>query len=484
MTHEKVHHSISKRINTLTAISLAYIFFAGWVLSSVWLTSYNNVREEYGNRLESLRYCMEIRQSVMEVHLEITNVVSKGNIDDSTEKKISKLDEDIRRLVLYSENKALKENERVHLQIVYGHYKVYQERWKEAHTYLEMGYGMKKDMRDSLDRDADSLLMGMGIFIKHLESSIDTLEEQSAQVVKSGIMYFVVMTSVLGLFLILISRYFLEETRKAADEIEAKLNEYLEQSGISPIKFGEQDVYQVVEMLLQAQERLTHRERLSVLGQFAGGIAHNLKTALMSVGAHVAVIERRIKKGESLEGIKPTFDKISPLIKYADRVVETLLIQTQGGSQFDEQSFTCNQVVSQLKVLLEYEMHQSKGEMIFENAVLDDVEMKGPINSLVQVLCNLIVNGMHAYNGSGGIVWVNMVSDQHQLRITVKDKGCGITKEVKDRLLNQIVTTKGSNGTGLGLYISNIIIRANFSGTLTIDSELGEGTCVTIELPI
>ena len=66
----------------------------------------------------------------------------------------------------------------------------------------------------------------------------------------------------------------------------------------------------------------------------------------------------------------------------------------------------------------------------------------------------------------------------------IKDYGSGIPDNVKDKLFKEMITTKGKNGTGLGLYMSYSTIRAHFNGNITVESELGKGTTIKIILPI
>jgi signal transduction histidine kinase len=70
------------------------------------------------------------------------------------------------------------------------------------------------------------------------------------------------------------------------------------------------------------------------------------------------------------------------------------------------------------------------------------------------------------------------------LKITITDYGCGIAPEVKDRLFKEIITTKGKDGTGLGLFISYSNLKTQFNGNLSFESELGKGTSFEITLPI
>ena len=57
-------------------------------------------------------------------------------------------------------------------------------------------------------------------------------------------------------------------------------------------------------------------------------------------------------------------------------------------------------------------------------------------------------------------------------------------KKVKDKLFKEMITTKGKNGTGLGLYMSYSTIRAHFNGNISVDSAEGVGTTFTITLPL
>ena len=72
----------------------------------------------------------------------------------------------------------------------------------------------------------------------------------------------------------------------------------------------------------------------------------------------------------------------------------------------------------------------------------------------------------------------------NNLVISVKDYANGLPKKVKEKLFEEMITTKGKNGTGLGLYMSYSTIRANFNGTISVESEEGKGCTFSIILPI
>jgi len=81
------------------------------------------------------------------------------------------------------------------------------------------------------------------------------------------------------------------------------------------------------------------------------------------------------------------------------------------------------------------------------------------MSSLVQVVNNMIINSIHSYKGKGGVIRLTARTMADRLIIAVVDKGEGMKDSVKKCLFKQMVTTKGKEGTGLGLYISYSTIK-------------------------
>ena len=132
--------------------------------------------------------------------------------------------------------------------------------------------------------------------------------------------------------------------------------------------------------------------------------------------------------------------------------------------------------------------HELKKAIIYLNISLQTNEntiIRGDINSLVQVINNMISNSIQAYNGKPEqTIDLTVTKESNNLIISVKDYGIGLPKEVKQKLFKEMVTTKGKNGTGLGLYMSYSTIRAHFNGNITFESEEGNGTTFIITLPL
>lgn len=132
--------------------------------------------------------------------------------------------------------------------------------------------------------------------------------------------------------------------------------------------------------------------------------------------------------------------------------------------------------------------HELKNAIIYLNISLktnEDAIIHGDVNSLVQVINNMISNSIQAYGGKPEEnIDLIVEIENNNLVISIKDYGTGMPKSVKDKLFKEMITTKGKNGTGLGLYMSYSTIRAHFNGNIAVDSEEGKGTTFRIILPI
>jgi signal transduction histidine kinase len=105
----------------------------------------------------------------------------------------------------------------------------------------------------------------------------------------------------------------------------------------------------------------------------------------------------------------------------------------------------------------------------------------GRAAELREVLINLLLNAVEAMPQGGRLILHTRAEDDN-VCVTVSDTGTGMTPEVQRRLFDPFFTTKGARGTGLGLSVSQAIIKAHH-GTLTADSAAGRGTTFVITLP-
>ena len=101
-----------------------------------------------------------------------------------------------------------------------------------------------------------------------------------------------------------------------------------------------------------------------------------------------------------------------------------------------------------------------------------------------QVLINLIMNSIHAMP-NGGNVQIVLRQDEDMAKLTIADTGQGIRTDVLSKIFDPFFTTKrGAGGTGLGLFVIYNIVVKQFGGSISCDSEPGQGTIFTIQFPI
>ena len=255
-----------------------------------------------------------------------------------------------------------------------------------------------------------------------------------------------------------------------------------------------------IEQIHNSQETLMESERLASLGQLIGGIAHNLKTPIMSISGALEGLSNLIKEyDESIDDPEVTskdhhdiakdmtdwISKIKDYTEYMSDIITAVKGQAVTLSESDSVHFTLDELVKRVNILMKHEL---KNAIIYLNISMKTDEhtiINGDINSLVQVINNMISNSIQAYNGktNKNIELILETKDNHVL-IHVKDYASGMSQKVKDKLFKEMITTKGKNGTGLGLYMSYSTIKAHFNGEITFESEIGKGTTFTIIIPL
>ena len=255
-----------------------------------------------------------------------------------------------------------------------------------------------------------------------------------------------------------------------------------------------------IETIQSNQSLLMERERLASLGQLIGGIAHNLKTPIMSISGASEGLNDLIKEyDESIGDPEVTNEdhhaiakdmsewvaKIKSYSEYMSDVITAVKGQAVTLSENDATSFDIDELVKRVNILMKHEL---KNALITLNVKINtdkNTTLNGDITSLVQVINNMISNSIQAYNGEPNKT-IDLVVDKqnNNIVISIQDYGSGLPKSVQDKLFKEMITTKGKNGTGLGLFMSYSTIRAHFNGDITFETEENRGTTFHIIIPI
>ena len=255
-----------------------------------------------------------------------------------------------------------------------------------------------------------------------------------------------------------------------------------------------------MEQLQDSQNRLMEQERLAFLGQMVGGLAHNLKTPIMSISGCASAIENLVSECRSSLGdpdvteddyceiyaeMDTWVSRTRESCAYMSDIISAIKGQAAGASVTTETTFTLDELLKRITLLMRHELQSRHCQLVPEVKVAGPVSLQGDINNLIQVLVNLLSNAVDAQaERGGGTIVMGMDTDENNLRLYVKDTGPGVSEAIKQRLFREMVTSKGSRGTGLGLYISNAIVRGKFGGTMWLEDNPVGGAIFGLSIPL
>ena len=251
------------------------------------------------------------------------------------------------------------------------------------------------------------------------------------------------------------------------------------------------------------QNMLIERERLASLGQMVGGIAHNLKTPIFSISGGLEGLGDLIKEfDESIEDdsvtdqdmheiasdMKTWVTKLKGHTSYMSDVITAVKGQAVNFTEEQSIDFSVTELFQHVKILMQHEIKHTLSTLNISNNVDDSLIITGSINSLVQVINNLISNSIEGYGKTSKEKIINLNATyskkEKSIIISVQDFGPGLPDIVKEKLFKEMITTKGKNGPGLGLFMSYSNIKAHFKGDMTFDTEKDKGTTFYIKIPV
>ncbi len=247
------------------------------------------------------------------------------------------------------------------------------------------------------------------------------------------------------------------------------------------------DLKKALADLKSTQQQVIQQERLSAIGQMASGIAHDFNNTLMPIlGFADLLLTNQTLLDDKAESRK-CLEMLRTAAQDAVNVVYRLR-EFYRPIAADEEFPVVDlaKIVQQAVSLTEPKWrHQAQANGLnigisTEFAALPIVA--GEESALREVLTNLIFNAVDAMPEGGGIALKTSIIDDRAV-LKVRDTGTGMTEAVRQRCLEPFFSTKGEQGTGLGLSMVYGIVERH-RGQLEIQSEIGKGTTFTIRLPL
>ena len=241
---------------------------------------------------------------------------------------------------------------------------------------------------------------------------------------------------------------------------------------------------QAEEKLRLQQDELAHVDRVSIAGELASGLAHELNQPLSAITSYAQGCAWRLDAGKmSPDDFRDINQRISDQAERAGAIIQRLRTFLR------KDDTACTDVDLNNAVQEATSLFASEAKKREVRVILDLAPKLPPVCTeniqIQQVIINLLRNGADAMSGipvEQRVLKISTHVDEHDVCIAVKDNGEGISDEHKARLFDPFFTTK-SKGMGLGLSLSQSIIASNH-GRIRVESAHGTGTTFTIELPI
>ncbi|MFY9223592.1 MAG: ATP-binding protein [Blastocatellia bacterium] len=234
----------------------------------------------------------------------------------------------------------------------------------------------------------------------------------------------------------------------------------------------------LIEELRATQEQLVKAERLATIGKLTSAISHEIRNRLALLTG-VEFIEMKYSHD-------PEVKQFTAMVLEGQRRALALVeeIRAFARNRTEQYEKTCKPIVPAIQrtlSLMKLDTGVAKRTLNFYY----DVEPELVFNEekIDQVIINLIRNGVEATKEYSGEITINLTVVGKEVIIEISDNGQGIAPEIMPSIWEPFFSTKGEEGTGLGLEICRRIIEAH-NGQISCKSQLGAGTCFTIKLPL
>ena len=235
-----------------------------------------------------------------------------------------------------------------------------------------------------------------------------------------------------------------------------------------------------VETLKNTQAQLIQSEKLSAVGEFVAGVAHELNNPL----AAVVGFSEMLKDNDVDTKNRRYLDMIHKSAQRCQKIVQSLLSFARR-HQHERKPMPLNSMVEAVLEMLNYQLRTSNIEVVTQLDPSQPVVLADG-HQIQQVFLNIINNARQAMENRqpGGRIKITTEAYDENVRVTIQDNGPGISPENLQRIFDPFFTTKQvGQGTGLGLSLCYGIIKEH-GGNITPSSTPGEGATFVIELPI
>jgi signal transduction histidine kinase len=226
------------------------------------------------------------------------------------------------------------------------------------------------------------------------------------------------------------------------------------------------------------EDKLNHAERLASLGEMVASVSHEIKNPLGIVRSTAEILNKRLKDQA------PSSKHLTEIIIAETGRLDNIVREFLDFARPQVPQFTTGLINDLIEKIVEFMQHDFRKKNISVEKDLDSAlkPMNMDQNLLYRAFLNLFVNAVQAMPDGGKLSISTFLStdEKNKVIIMIKDTGIGISKEKLTMIFTPFYTDK-NRGTGLGLAIARNIIEEH-NGTITVESEKGEGATFIISL--
>jgi len=243
------------------------------------------------------------------------------------------------------------------------------------------------------------------------------------------------------------------------------------------VPYGTIIVFEDITEKIRLQQQLVTSEKLASIGLLSAGVAHEINTPLTGISSYIQLLQKKLTDShyaQILEKMEAQTDRVS-------RIIKNLLNFARNPAESAFHKVSIPDSLKEIISLIEYKLKAMSIKLEMNLAPVKPIWAQG--ERLQQVFINIILNAIDAMP-KGGTLRIQAAQEGQEVVIRIADTGTGIQPQHLLHIFDPFFTTKGiGKGTGLGLSISYAIIKEH-DGHISVNSEVGKGTCFTITVPV
>jgi PAS domain S-box-containing protein len=250
----------------------------------------------------------------------------------------------------------------------------------------------------------------------------------------------------------------------------------------APIRDGQGRIISVMEMSADITQVRELESRLTSLGLLIGSVSHGLKGMLNGLAGGMYLVDSGFAKNDQ-ERVRKGWDTVQRNVARIRSMVSDILYYAKDRVP-NWESLTAVEIAQEVCDLAQ---PRARDLLVELSAALDSTagQFQGDAQALRALLMNLVENALDACRLDGkkpGRVALRLQGTPDHVRFEVEDNGIGMDRETREKAFSLFFSSKGTEGTGLGLFIADRIARAH-GGTIGLESQPGAGTRFIVTLP-